>query len=117
MGNEGSISNPIALATDTPYWGTIANYPIGESYYSYTPGYDGHYTIALSDVTAGVDVDWFVVDYIDGSAGDPIVFCENDVANGDEICTVDLQAGTTVLFIVENFTAQYASFAITVSAP
>ena len=116
-GNEGSVSSPIDLSPDTPYWGSISKYPVGESFYRFTPALSGDHTIALTRVSNDLDVDWLVAEYGAGSPGDPVLFCENDVTNGDEVCTVTLTANVTMLLVVENFQQSSGGYRIDIISP
>ena len=108
-GGEGSFSSPIPISIDQSHRKTIA--AEGTNYYSFVTENSGTYTIALTNVTPGVDLDWDILD----SSGDTIDYCMNDLPSGDEVCSVSLSGNTRYILLVDNYDGE-ASFTIRIFA-
>ena len=107
-GGDGTFSSPVPVSINQPYAKTIS--AEGSNYYSFVTGSAGTYTIALTNVTRGVDLDWDLLD----ADGRVIRSCVNDVPSGEEICSVILPGNSRYILLVDNYSGA-ANFTLTIS--
>lgn len=89
-GGAGTLADPYRIDVGPTYGATVQAF--GDTYFRFTPGISGNYTVALTRVDSDLA---FVLDDALPVSFAPLLTCDAQGADGDEVCaTPFLSAGT-----------------------
>ncbi len=110
--SEGSVQSPVLVAIDSPRSSKVAGATglTAPSYYKFTTGAAGTYSIGLTNTNQWLSWDL----YSDATFTTKIVTCDNYIGFGDAVGLVELQAGTYYLKVTNWFFSADA-YTLTVS--
>lgn len=116
-GGEGSIASPVNLGTASStlsHSGSIG--AIGTSYYRFTTGPAGLYTISLTNTQS--DLSWELFSGSNFASG-LVQICDNILVSGpaNETCTATLSASTTYYLTVDEWDSVAGTYTLTITPP